>query len=253
MGYDRRMGVKDFTVVRKKLERDIEQAEEDKKRKLRVQRLEHARAGISAYQKRRLSEAVKHFKNYIHVLEELNRLPPGGLLPTHFDLKKDLSELLMISGVYWDLVKLYDRTRSKERYQEFAGYLEKYVVFSKGMPFQHLCAEALRKYIVSEKPIHRDEFKNAYRALSTYKCFVASALVDVTDEQTIPRLRDFRDQWLVRFYFGRLFIEAYYELGPLLSQAVTALPFGLRRVLGKALDHLAKLLFTKCVKRPVDR
>jgi hypothetical protein len=243
MGYDNRMALKNrnFAGVRKKLERDIEQAEEDIKRKLKVQRLEHARAGISAYQKRRLADAVRHFKNYIRVLEEINKLPPGGLLPTHFDRKKDLSELLMISGVYWDLVKLYDRTRSAERRQEFIQYLDKYVVFSKGMPFQHLCAEALRKYIVSEKPIHREEFKGAYRILGTYKCFIDTSQVDVTDEQTLPRLRDLRDQWLAKAFLGRLFIKIYYQIGPTLGTQVDKLPQSLRIYLGRWLDVVAKV------------
>ncbi len=240
---------RNLAVARRKIERDIEQAEEDRKRKLRAQRLEFARAGIANYQKRRLGEAVKAFKQYIHVLEELNKIPPGTLLPTHFDLKKDLSELLMLSGVYWDLVKLYDRTKSAEARQEFDHYLNKYITFSKGMPYQHLCAEALRKYIASEKPIHREPFKSAYRILNTSKCFIASALIEVTHLETLPRLRQFREEFLLKYYLGRIFVSWYYRWGPVLSQRVEALPHWIQFLLGKTLDGIA---FTWSLKTLVN-
>lgn len=244
MGYDRRMGVKErsFASLRKKLERDRELAAEDLRKRLRIQRLEYARAGISAYHKRRLGDAARAFKSYINALEELNGVSEGGLKPSHFDTKLEQPELLMLSGVYWDLVKLYDRTRTEERKRDFIHYLQKYVEFSKGMPYQHLCAEALRKYIVSQKPKHREEFKAAYRALSLYKCFVASSLVDVTNELTLPRLRYFRDQVLAKFRWGRKFINWYYKNGPSLGERAELLPNWIRHTLGKALDLIAKLV-----------
>src|SRR5690348_4599516 len=109
------MAQKDRTLsyVRRKIERDIEQREEERRRKLKAQRLEVARTGISAYKSRRFAEAVRNFLKYIAVLEDIHQVSAGGLTPKHFDQKKDMNELLMISGIYWDLVKLYDRTKSK--------------------------------------------------------------------------------------------------------------------------------------------
>ena len=100
----------------------------------------------------------------------------------------------MISGIYWDLVKLYDRTRSPQKKKEFRHYFQKYLLFSKGMPFQPLCAESIRKYISSDKPVHRGEFASAYRVLSPSRCFIATSLIDVTSTDTLPRLRELRDR-----------------------------------------------------------
>ena len=233
---------KSISYARKRIEKQIELAEKERRRRLQTTRLELARAGIAAYQRRKLTDAVNHFKAYIRILEEIKEVGEGALLPSHFDLKKDNSELLMISGVYWDLAKLYDRTRTPGKYKEFRHYVEKYIAFSKGMPFQHLCSEAVRKYLTGGMPVHREEFKNAYRVLSVEKCFVATSLAEYLEPETIPILRDFRDTRLQNSAPGRWFIRSYYRIGPEIALKMGALPVWLRRKLGTALDFIAALL-----------
>jgi hypothetical protein len=231
---------KSISYARKRIETQIEFQEKERKRKLENTRLELARAGISAYQRRKLTEAVNHFLTYIKILEEIKGVPVGGLLPSHFDAKRDLPELLMISGVYWDLVKLYDRTKSKERHREFLHYVEKYVAFSRGMPFQHLCAEALRKYLSGDKPVHREEFKNAYKLLSVHQCFVVTALNDQIEPGSLDTLRTFRDEVLTQYVLGRSFIRFYYWVGPSLALATDRLSPGNRKRLGRWIDQVAR-------------
>src|SRR4051812_13959708 len=98
---------KEISQVRRKIEKTIELAEEERKRKLQSQRLEFARAGIAAFKNRKLGDAAKSFQSYLKVLEDLKGVPEGGLSPSNFDIKKEQQELLMISGIYWDLVKLF--------------------------------------------------------------------------------------------------------------------------------------------------
>ncbi|MBI2711686.1 MAG: hypothetical protein HYX41_02320 [Bdellovibrio sp.] len=230
---------KSISYARKRIETQIEFQEKERKRKLENTRLELARAGISAYQRRKLTEAVNHFLTYIKILEEIKDVSPGGLLPSHFDAKQDLPELLMISGVYWDLVKLYDRTKSKERQKEFHHYLEKYVAFSKGMPFQHLCAEALRKYLTGDKPVHREEFRYAYKILSVHQCFVATALNDLLKPGSLENLRRYRDESLAHSVWGRAFIRFYYRVGPSLALQTDRLSPKTRRFLARVVDQVA--------------
>ena len=110
---------KNIDVVRKTIEAAMAQAEEDVRKRLLVRRLELARNGISSYQKGKYIDAVGHFTAYIKVVEEVKKCAEGGLSPSHFDIKNEMTELVMISGIYWDLVKLYDRTRSPEKEKEF--------------------------------------------------------------------------------------------------------------------------------------
>ena len=45
-------------------------------------------------------------------------------------------------------------------------------------------------------------------------CFIATATYGTEVHSKIDLLRDFRDSWLKKNYFGRLFIKAYYRLSP---------------------------------------
>ena len=84
----------------------MELAAEDKKRKLQAQRLEHARKGIAAFKLRKIGDAVRSFQNYLRTLEEIKGAVEGGLNPSHFDIKNEQQELLMVSGIYSNSVRL---------------------------------------------------------------------------------------------------------------------------------------------------
>lgn len=244
MGYNLYyMANKDKSLInaRKRIEASIELAEGERKHKLLNHRIEIAQAGIVAFQRKQIGVAVRNFHMYIKVLEEVKGVGEGGLTPGQFDSKADKNELLMISGVYWNLTKLYDRTSSPEKQKEFLHYMEKYILFSKGMPFQHLCAETLRKYIGTGKTIHKSEFKNAYRVLATSRCFVATALMDVTSVETLPLLRELRDEVLKKSFLGRKFVFWYYRVGPKLAVQTNHLPEPIRKIMGKCLDLFAKI------------
>ena len=119
--------------IRDNIQASIEQAEKERKQELFKRRLELAREGIALYEAKNLAEATKKLLQYIRILEDGKRIKPGELHPSQFDRKNDQGELLLISGVYWDLAKLYDRTKSKAREKDLKAYLNKFVLFSKGM------------------------------------------------------------------------------------------------------------------------
>ncbi len=225
------------TRRKKSLQAALDQAEDDRRRKLLSQRIDIARTGVLSYQRHRVGDAVKSFHNYIRILEELKGCSEGGLMPTMFDFKRDLQELLLISGVYWDMAKMYDRTQSADRQKEFRHYLHKYIIFSKNMPYQVLCAETMRKFLNTSKPVHLKEFKAAYAELSNGKCFVVTSLVDVIDPRALPYWRAFRDQRLRPHWAGRIFIRVYYAVGPAVAWVVDQMPLGARKALARALSR----------------
>jgi hypothetical protein len=204
-------------------------------------RIELAQAGVRAFENHKIPEAVKAFHSYLRILEDWKGEPEGKLTPAHFDVKADVAELLLISGVYWDLTKLYDRTKSADKQREFHHYLEKYTQFSRGMPFQHVCLETMRKYIGNDKPLHKAEFKNAYKLLGgSSSCFVATSLMDVCEPDTMPRLRDFRDEVLSASRAGRAFTRWYYRNGPRMARVADRAPQPVRRAMALAIDWLAR-------------
>jgi hypothetical protein len=204
-------------------------------------RIELAQTGVRCYEIGKISEAVRNFHSYLRILEDWKQVGEGKLMPSHFDKKEDVAELLLISGVYWDLTKLYDRTAGERKRGEFQHYLQKYILFSKDMPFEHVCLETLRKYLNNNKARHKAEFKNAYKVMGGSNCFVATALLDVCAEETLPRLREFRDLRLAHSRSGRAFIAWYYRNGPKLATLTDYAPEWLRVAMGKAIDGLARL------------
>jgi hypothetical protein len=217
-------------------------AEEAKKLELQRKRIELAGKGVDAYSDKHLADAAQSFRGYIKVLEDLKGVPSGGLSPAHFDQKTDIPEMMLISGVYWDLVKLFDRTRSQEKYSEFKGYLSKYIQFTKGMGYQTMASETMRKYIQARRPVHMKDFKDAYKVIQVSKCFIATELVDYTHIDTIPALRDFRDKVLKKNRAGRDFVAWYYRKGPEIAARVSRQREAVKILMGKGLDLVARFV-----------
>ncbi len=226
--------------VRSRIEARMQQAEEERKREVLKRRLEFARGGAKYFEQKQYVEAIRFYHSYLHVLEEWKGVTQGSLTPAQFDLKKEMPELVLISGVYWDLVKLYDQTRSKAKFNDFKHYLDKYVLFSKGFPYQPMATEAIRKYLANGKAFHRNEFKAAYQTLGGQKCFIATSLVDVCNQDTLPKLRSFRDTKLLTNVPGRAFVKVYYQVGPTLADILNRSPQILRKSIAKGLDLFAQ-------------
>lgn len=228
--------------VRAQIQESIEIAERERKREHFRRRIDLARVGVRAYQNKQFPQAVTALTSYLHILEEIKEAGPGGLAPEKFDRKAELPELLLITGIYWDLAKLFDHTKSPERLREFRLYLQKYVQFSRGMPYEALSTETLRKYIAVEKPVNRTEFRSAYKQLSNGKCFIATSLVDHCAEPTLPLLRRFRDEKLLSRPAGRWATHVYYATSPTVAWVLDRAPEPMRRLAAHGLDRLARAL-----------
>src|SRR4051794_35910563 len=98
--------------VRNQIQQTIDQQTEERRRELFKQRLELARQGVSKYHEHEVGKSATNFQSYVRILEEWKGVPEGSLRPAHFEPKKEVAEILLLSGVYWDLVKLFDRTKS---------------------------------------------------------------------------------------------------------------------------------------------
>jgi hypothetical protein len=229
-----------LNYTRRRVQRQLLQAERERREKLYRHRMQLVSSGVKAVKKKDYAEALKSFQSYLLIMEELKDVSRGGLTPGNFDKKKELPELVLISGIYWDLAKIYDHSRPQ--YAEFVSALEKFVVFSKNMPYEAVCTELVRKYLRNEKPSHAKEFRDTYRRMSGHKCFVVGALIDEVEPETPQRMRAFRDKVLLRSWPGRLAVRAYYLAGPGLAWVVERLPSPFRRRLGRAVDGLSRRL-----------
>jgi hypothetical protein len=224
--------------ARKKVKAQIEKTERDRLMLLFTKRMELARKGTLSFKEGKLVDAVLNYTAYIEVLEKTKGIGKGGLEPKHFDRKKDIAELLLVCGVFWDLAKMYDRPKKKDN-DKLKHYLDRFVLFSKGMPFQKISTEMVRKYLVNSLPKNRTEFKDAHVKLGGGKCFIATAVEDDCAPETLPILRKFRSDVLMMNFAGRAFVKVYYRVGPPCAQCVLRMPKNFQKFLARRFDWLA--------------
>lgn len=222
--------------MREEIERQNRQREEEHEAELRKARLSVAKAGALALSTEAAPSAIKSFLTYIRLLEMAKKASPGGLHPSQFDIKKDLSELVVLTGIYWDLARTFDRLRGKTSHEELKRYLHQYVVFAKEMPFKNLCAETLRKYLITEKPVHRGEFRAAYKQLGGNTCFVSSSLLDLVDLETPLRLIAFRESCLMPNGIGFQVVRLYERTSPRMAMLLDRSPNWLRKTAAAAVN-----------------
>jgi len=55
-------------------------------------------------------------------------------------------------------------------------------------------------------------------------CFVATATMNDENHPVVVSLRWFRDNYLVRYYAGRMFIQLYWRVGPCLAETIVQYP-----------------------------
>jgi hypothetical protein len=227
--------------ARKKVKEQMEKAEKERLMKLFQRRMELARDGALAYREGRLKEAVQNYYSYIDILERTKGVARDRLEPGLFDMKKDIAELLLLSGVFWDLAKIHDKS-NKTDLSRLRFFLDRFVIFSKNMPFQHVSSELVRKYLVNGTPRHRKEFKDSHVRLGGGKCFIATALEEECAPGTVERLRAFRDRSLLSRSSGRFAVAVYYRFSPPIARVLIRAPEPLRKLLGRGLSGLARKL-----------
>jgi len=202
-------------------------------------RLDHARMGFKQYRDHKVMDAVQSYHTYLKILEEWKQVPEGGLRPDHFDAKKDAAEMLLLTGVYWDLVKVYDRAKGPSSTRDFKRFLEQYVLFSRGTSHTGVALETIRKYMTANKARHKVEFKNAFKRLGGTDCFIVSSLLDHIEPTTLDVMRGFRDQSLVDYRAGRVFTRTYYRVGPFMAWCLDRMPNFIRARVAQVIDSLA--------------
>lgn len=212
-------------------------------------RLGHLRRGQEHAAKNEISKAVENYLTYLKALETFFTVKEENLSPKLFDKKKDLTELLLISHVYWDLAKAYDK--NPKTVKESNRCLNQFVKFSIGFKYQRLNSDILRKYIKKKIPRNEQIFKDAYDKIrvSSKGCYIATHCYGEQHPIT-SRLRDIRNENIDSYLF-RKFCNCYYGLSPLFLKVVAKLPFlnyPTRQLLFKPMIHGFLLLFSKRIK-----
>jgi hypothetical protein len=197
-------------------EENKEISSEQKQKKLSLQKKINQRITIAkhareAFLAKDYLNATKKYNEYLSILAEVHEVSDiYKLSPSMFDPKKDVTEMLLISHVYWELARINEMTPKLQK--NFHLALSQFVKFTVNQPFQVLNAEMLRKYIKKNKRTSKQiaSLEEAYQQIfvQSKKCYIASMCFG-ENSQTTHDLRRIK-VFLTKSSFGIIFIRTYY-------------------------------------------
>ena len=179
-----------------------------------------------------IQKAVEHYSKYLNALALWKGTTEEKLSPNHFDKQQDLGELLLISHVYWDMAKAYDRNTKLQA--EMLRCLNQFCNFTIGFKYQYANAQVVKKFI--KKPVIRNRraFQTAHEKvrIRTKGCYISTYSFGLEHPVTCE-LRNFRDSFLIESRLGLAIAEYYDRSSPHIVDFLMA-----HRYIGVVLDIL---------------
>lgn len=251
-----RMADKPKSATEKQKERsdklDAQIREAEKRRQERqfleelAKRITIAREGRALVERRNYPAAMNAYRRFLSITARSLEVEIDALTPAMIDEKNRVSESLIISSIFFDLLKMLDKLDSDSAREERKMYHKLFLRFTKGMPFQHFAAENIRKHLVYSKSLtNKAEFWATYRAIVGRSfCLVASWAFDSDSAPEVLRLRRFRDEKLWPTSGGRAFTRWYYRNAEKVVGPLSMVP-GARAVVRSTLGVFARKLLPK--------
>lgn len=179
-----------------------------------AERLGYLRKAQEFSQKDETVNAVICYNKYLGSLAAWHKTTEEKLSPKNFNKESDAPEMLLISQVYWDLSKAYDR--NPKLVQESIRCLGQFKKFTIGFKYQYINSEMLRKFIKKSKCHHPKNFENAYKDIrvNSKKCYIATYCYG--EEHEITRVLRLWKACIIHTRSGDLFVECYYRISPLI-------------------------------------
>jgi len=178
-------------------------------------RISSVKQGKQAFASGDFVTAIRRYTEYLETIAEVHGL--SGIYdvkPDHFNKSKDITEMMMLSHLYYELAKVYDATG------KFQGDVEKcldqFVTFSVNQPYQVVNSEMARKHMNKFKFKNHEFFMRAYQQIfvKSRKCYVATHCLGDAHPET-QRLREFKG-WLLKKPCGTRIVAYYYRSSSLL-------------------------------------
>lgn len=156
------------------------------------------------------ANAIAKFTEYMQVMADIKKVKDMySLKPSHFDPKKEITEMLLISHLYFEMARVYDAVPKFA--DEAKKCLDQFVLFSANQPYQVVNSEMIRKYLKKAVFKNQDAFRNAYQQIyiQSKKCYVVTFCYG-TDHEMTQKYRLFKD-WLLESKTGCEFVRIYYN------------------------------------------
>ncbi len=154
--------------------------------------------------------ALKKYVEYMEIVAEVKEVKDiYSIKPHHFDPKKDLTEMLMISHVYFEMAKIYDAV--PKFHDKCQLCLDQFVSFSTNQPYQVINSELIRKSLKRSIFKNTEAFRRAYQGIfiNSKKCYVVTFCLG-TEHPVTQEFRELKDV-LLRYRLGQEFVRVYYR------------------------------------------
>jgi hypothetical protein len=158
----------------------------------------------------------------LRVLEIVYETKPGELSPDLFKNQARAQEMTVITGVYWDLMRIYDTHPSyKERQIKAAEKLAEFVRFTPIFP--HIMRKAEAQARSAKNPQAFEKFLRLSNSKRP-RCFIATAAFDGYHHPIVGELTQFRDDQLKNSHYGRQLVAFYYRRSPAIARFLDTHP-----------------------------
>lgn len=189
-----------------------ERAKDMKKKRLWQNRVALVRSGHAQMKNQLYSEAAISYEKYLRLVEVVFNCGPGLLTPEMLKESAKTAELTVITGVYWDLVRIYDASDKYGGRQKFAAkQLAKFISYTP------IYADLVKKAQVFMKSSKHPDVIKAFLIASKAqrpRCFIATAAFETPRAPEVIQLRFFRDHYLKTNRLGRKAVYFYYKCSP---------------------------------------
>ena len=174
-------------------------------------RITIAKYGKESMKNGNYTNAISKYIEYLQVMADVKRLSDFyQLTPHHFDQKRDLTEMLMISHIFLEMARIYDAIPKFA--EEAQRCLNQFVAFSINQPYQVVNSEMVRKTLKRSNFKNPDMFRNSYQQIyvQSKKCYIVTFCFG-NEHQVTADCRKFKD-WLLTFGLGQDLVRHYYNL-----------------------------------------
>lgn len=154
--------------------------------------------------------ALAKFTEYMQIMAEYKKAKDlYHLKPSHFDPKKDITEMLMISHLFFEMARIYDAV---PKFAEDAKKcLDQFVAFTVNQPYQVVNSEKIRKHLKKSIFKNPEAFRNAYQQIyvQSKKCYIVTFCFGDNHPVT-NEYRKFKDK-LLESRIGCELVRLYYK------------------------------------------
>lgn len=197
---------------------DSKEQKEKQKRRLALQskfnqRITIAKNARELFLNKDYVNATVKYTEYLAIHAELNDLDDiYQLKPSMFDPNRDVTELLLISHVYWEMARINEMTPKLQA--TYKKCISQFVKFTINQPYQVFNSEMLRKYIKKNKnrSLQLGLLNEAYSQIfvQSRKCYIASFCFQ-PESYELNFLRNYK-QDLLQKRNGLIVVQTYYRL-----------------------------------------